>query len=44
MTEKYGLVKQGAYEIAKQFIDFLATKDKGTKKEPKATGEGQTEN
>lgn len=39
-----GLVKQGAYEIAKQFIDFLATKDKGTKKESKAIGKGQTEN
>jgi hypothetical protein len=39
-----GLVKQGAYDIAKSFIDFLASKDKGTKKEPKTKGKGETEN
>jgi len=39
-----GLVKQGAYDIAKQFIDFLATKDKKTKKELEATGKEKTEN
>lgn len=39
-----GLVKQGAYEIAKNFIDFLAKKDEEPKKESKTMSKKQTEN
>lgn len=37
-----GLVKQGAYEIAKDFIDFLAGKGKEPKSKPKTAEKEQT--
>lgn len=39
-----GLVKQGAYNIAKDFIDFLSKKDKEPTTKPKTPEKGHTEN
>ncbi len=39
-----GLVKQGAYAIAKQFIDFLASRDNEPKKESKPESKEQPKN